>query len=72
MGLSSKTITQKEVRARRAPTDATKEIALPARAFFLITTYGQATAAISSGWKVFNLYLLVSARVVESFWFMRM
>ena len=50
---------QNAVRAKAAPSVARRETAVPARAFFLMST--------STADMVFNLYLLVSASVVESF-----
>ena len=47
------------VRAKAAPRVARRETAVPARAFFLMST--------STAVMVFNLCLLASARVVESF-----
>ena len=56
---SKQVIYQKAVRATAAPIEASREIAVPARAFFLMVT--------SASCNVFNLYLTVSATVVESF-----
>ena len=50
---------QNAVRAMAAPSEAKSETAVPARAFFLMSTVASA--------KVFNLCLLASASVVESF-----
>ena len=56
---SKQVIYQKAVRATAAPIEASREIAVPARAFFLMVT--------DASCNVFNLYLTVSATVVESF-----
>ena len=56
---SKQVIYQNAVRAKAAPIEASREIAVPARAFFLMVTVASCI--------VFNLCLLVSASVVESF-----
>ena len=56
---SKQVIYQKAVRATAAPIEASREIAVPARAFFLMVT--------DASCNVFNLYLTVSATTVESF-----
>jgi len=74
-GLSARVVVaQNAVIAKKALVNATAEIARPSRAPFLIFIDASSASPSSSVDKtiVFNLYLLVSARVVESFWFIKM
>jgi len=74
-GLSARVVVaQNAVIAKKALVNATAETARPSRAPSLIFIDASSASPASTVVKtiVFNLYLLVSARVVESFWFIKM